>query len=374
MKVRSVPRFLVIPLLVSAVADARAIEQRSSSNGTVGNRPPVCQDFIIPVHAQKTIEGTVSLEDYDIDVLFSVSDGEVLVDGDYELSARFCEPPAGIASKDTLQVLLHGATFNKVMWDFPYKPEEYSWVLYMTNAGYSTLAIDFVGAGNSTKPNGYLEVQTATLVQNTHEVLQGIRSEGVLGRTFDQVALVGFSIGGVVANAIAATYPTDVDNILFLGTSWDKDWVYPAFIAGLQTAGNILNPDKWGNLDNFYQTQPTVAAREVACFFGNYDAEALQTDFETRDLDTLGAALSFAFHLSEAPEFRGPVFLGIGRQDSSFCPKVCGSQPYAIYDSFPAASNHVVRVYDNTGHALLYHHVAPQVIRDARLYLDQHSA
>ena len=34
---------------------------------------------------------------------------------------------------------------------------------------------------------------------------------------------------------------------------------------------------------------------------------------QTRDFDTMGAAITFTYHLVEAPEFKGPVFLGIGR-------------------------------------------------------------
>lgn len=32
----------------------------------------------------------------------------------------------------------------------------------------------------------------------------------------------------------------------------------------------------------------------------------------TRDFDTLGAAITFTYHLVEAPKYKGPVFLGIG--------------------------------------------------------------
>jgi len=33
---------------------------------------------------------------------------------------------------------------------------------------------------------------------------------------------------------------------------------------------------------------------------------------QTRDFDTLGAAITFTYHLVKAPEYKGPVFLGIG--------------------------------------------------------------
>ncbi len=100
---------------------------------------------MIPLHVDKTVDSELSLDNYNIESLYAWAGRQILVDGDYEMSARLCEPPEGVDRKDTLQLLLHGATFNKHMWDFPYKPEKYSWVRHMAAAGYTTLAVDFVG-------------------------------------------------------------------------------------------------------------------------------------------------------------------------------------------------------------------------------------
>lgn len=37
----------------------------------------------------------------------------------------------------------------------------------------------------------------------------------------------------------------------------------------------------------------------------------------TRDLDSLGAAITFTYHLVESSKYAGPVFLGIGDGRSS---------------------------------------------------------
>lgn len=34
-----------------------------------------------------------------------------------------------------------------------------------------------------------------------------------------------------------------------------------------------------------------------------------------RDFDSLGAAITFVYHLVEAPQYTGPVFLGIGDRE-----------------------------------------------------------
>ncbi|KAM5346099.1 hypothetical protein ACJ41O_009104 [Fusarium nematophilum] len=365
-------------LLGAQSAEARAVfnggaagsKRMARSTNTTDLPLPVCRDFIIPLHVNKTVEGDHSLDNYSIESLYAWAGREVLVDGDYQMSARLCEPPAGIERKDTLQLLLHGATFNKHMWDFPYKPETYSWVRFMANAGYTTLAVDFIGCGNSSHPDGLFDVQTELFVQNTHQIIQSIRTENLLGQSFSRISLVGFSIGGIVANAVADKFPEDADSIVLLGITWDRLWLYPAFLAGLQTTASVVDPERWGKRDPFYQTQPTRAARELACFFGDFEEGAASVDFETRDLDTLGMAITFSFHLVTAPEYSGPVFLGIGDHDSTFCPRRCGSQPYEVYDRFPLATKHVVKVYEDTGHALLYHRAAPILMQDALTFLD----
>src|SRR5262245_45130479 len=45
----------------------------------------------------------------------------------------------GSIQHKTIQVVIHGATYNHNMWDFPYQPERYSYVSYMTAAGYAVL-------------------------------------------------------------------------------------------------------------------------------------------------------------------------------------------------------------------------------------------
>src|SRR5262245_39860697 len=55
---------------------------------------------------------------------------------DQTISATLSRPPG---SGGTLQILLHGATYSHVYWDFPFKPERYSYVRAMSRAGYATL-------------------------------------------------------------------------------------------------------------------------------------------------------------------------------------------------------------------------------------------
>ncbi|KAL8778968.1 MAG: hypothetical protein Q9213_007168 [Squamulea squamosa] len=259
------------------------------------------------------------------------------------------------------------------MWDFPYQPETYSWTKKMNEAGYSTLAVDLVGNGNSTFPDALREGQTQVYVETIHQVIQKLKAGEIDGIRWRRVALVGFSIGGIVANSITEQYPLDLDTVLLHGISWDTTWIYPAFIYGVQAPAAQIDPERWGHIPLQYMTQPTPEARETACFYGSFDRNILKADFYYRDFDPLGAAITFTYHLTDAPEYRGPVFLGIGENDSTFCggPK-CRGQAYEVYNRYTAASDHTVKVYANTGHLILYHHTGPQLMEDSLQFLRAH--
>ncbi|KAI4268779.1 MAG: hypothetical protein LQ337_007655 [Flavoplaca oasis] len=228
------------------------------------------------------------------------------------------------------------------------------------------------GVGNSSFPDGLRETQTQVYVETVHQVVQQLRDGKVGGVKWNKIALVGFSIGGIVANSISAQYPSDLSAILFQGISWDTTWVFPAFISGLQAPAAQIDPERWGSIPPLYETQSTREGRETPNFYGSFDRGILETDFYYRDFDTIGAAISFTYHLVDAPEYRGPVFLGIGEYDSEFCGIRCIGQPYEVYNRYPEASNHTVQVYENTGHQVLLHHTGTRLMEDSLHFLRSH--
>jgi len=58
----------------------------------------------------------------------------------YQVAGTLCTP--GSTRGRTLQVLVPGAGVDQHYWDFPYRPERYSYVRAATSAGYATLNID----------------------------------------------------------------------------------------------------------------------------------------------------------------------------------------------------------------------------------------
>src|SRR5262249_18720030 len=63
---------------------------------------------------------------------------------------------SGTQAPDTVQLLVHGATYNHLYWDFPYQRAHYSYVHFATAAGYATFSVDRIGAGQSSHPQSGL--------------------------------------------------------------------------------------------------------------------------------------------------------------------------------------------------------------------------
>src|SRR5207237_4336047 len=107
------------------------------------------------------------------------------------VSAILCRPPG---RGGTLQILLHGATYSHIYWDFPYRPERYSYVRAMSRAGYATLNLDRLGIGASSHPSADALTRTSEAYV-THQLVQLALSGGFEGGPFEHVVLVGHSLG-----------------------------------------------------------------------------------------------------------------------------------------------------------------------------------
>ena len=103
-------------------------------------------------------------------------------------------PPDGVRANGQTVVLLHGKNFNAAYWAPTIKA--------LTAAGFRVVAPDQIGFGKSSKPEGY-QFSFAQLTINTRTLLQGL---GI-----DKVALVGHSMGGMLATRFAVTFPDLVE-------------------------------------------------------------------------------------------------------------------------------------------------------------------
>src|SRR5262249_54440690 len=77
--------------------------------------------------------------------------------------------------KQILQVTVHGATHYHLYWDLPrIDGISYSYARYMVHQGYDVLAIDQLGTGDSSQPDGDLVTLDVT-ANALHQVLASLR-------------------------------------------------------------------------------------------------------------------------------------------------------------------------------------------------------
>lgn len=157
-------------------------------------------------------------------------------------------------------------------------------------------------------------MQTEAIVQAARYLVGLIKAGKIGGIAYRKVAYIGFSIGSVAGVSLSAQYPEAVDAMILHGYSWDVTNLYPGYLAGLQAPVNTLERPEWKKYSSYYQSQSTPASRQAVVFYGDFDPAILPVDFALRDMDALGLALSFGYHLVSAPEFTGPVFIGDGNR------------------------------------------------------------
>lgn len=222
----------------------------------------------------------------------------------------------------TIQVLLHGATYGHVYWDFPYRPNRYSYVRAATAAGYATLALDRIGVGESDHPPA-LDVTIASNAYVVHQVIKALRAGTVdapsFGRiTSKRVVLVGHSLGSVVTIREAATFH-DVDGVILTGLLHNEGPGLDEIAANLLPTS--LDPVLAArNLPPGYLT--TRAGKRGEPFF--YHAPAtdplvVARDEETKETATPGEFSDFWSSVALSPQIDVPVLAVVGDKDRCFC-------------------------------------------------------
>ena len=269
----------------------------------------------------------------------------------------------------TVQLLVHGATYNHLYWNFPYGGGYYSYVDAATAAGYATFDVDRVGEGNSSHPPSAGLDLTAGAVA-LHDAVTALRSGAADGHAFQHVIMVGHSIGSSEVWLEAARYH-DVDAVIVTAAlhalspnigALEGD-LYPA-VDDPAFAGSALDPG--------YLT--TLPGTRGSLFYDPQTADPglIATD-EANKGTTTGAELGGAAAIIGAPpaqqpsyQINVPVLSVVGEDDALFCTGVteynCAStksvQSFESQYYAPGAHLRVV-VIPNTGHDLALSTTAP---------------
>jgi pimeloyl-ACP methyl ester carboxylesterase len=294
----------------------------------------------------------------------------------YEIFGELCLPlgvnPLGV---QTVHVVVHGATYSHLYWEWPFQPERYSYADALTRAGYAVFTFDRIGVGRSSHPPS----DAVTLDANafvTHQLIEGLRDGRIgHGTRFQRVVLVGHSLGSSTSLLEASTYH-DVDGVILTGFlhQFYPPWLFLAFTsfypanADPKFAGQGLDPGYFttipGTRDDLFYNLP------------NADPAVVALDEKTKETATIGEqnTLESALAPAVSQAVHVPVLLLDGQFDNAFCgPSLCPDAAAVAQLETPffavGACLQTV-VIPATGHDLNLHITAPTTYEAIRIWSD----
>lgn len=261
----------------------------------------------------------------------------------------------GLLPPKTLQVLLHGGTYDHEYWDGPQiNGERYSYADYMTERCYAVLALDMLGAGASSAPPGDL-ADLAESASALEQVLTQVRSVGPCwDPLFEKIALVGHSMGTITSVYTLGSYGPVADALV--ATGWaHAPRIIPidpeAFAEPLQQPYVVIPPPVRALLFYYPPTSdPDVIAYDNANMVSGLPRGLM--------LDVLDMMTALAIGdpegingLSLVDQVEVPVLSQLGQYDILASADVAAAES-AFYSSSPDVT---VKVLPDVGHDLNLH-------------------
>jgi pimeloyl-ACP methyl ester carboxylesterase len=118
--------------------------------------------------------------------------------------------------------------------------------------GYSTLAIDRLGIGNSSHADPINVIQARAEIEALNSITTMLRAGTVPGlhATFDKVIHVGHSFGSVQSYWFSALYPNNTDGLVLTGYSADGSFFTRTVAAWNLHSARLNQPFRLGNSSN----------------------------------------------------------------------------------------------------------------------------
>jgi pimeloyl-ACP methyl ester carboxylesterase len=295
----------------------------------------------------------------------------------YHVASELCGN--GPLTGKTIQLLIHGLTYDHRYWDWPSAPQN-SYIQSATRAGYTTLAIDRIGDGESSHPTDGTQVTTASSSYVIHQIIQKLHAGAINHVNFHKVMTVGHSFGSASVIEEAATYH-DVNGVILSGYMHD---VSPAALSTFPSVFYPASQDpKFANsgLNDTYLTT-TPGAREQL-FFNAADASqsVIATDEQIKQPGTTGELDLNSFNDANAltPDINVPVLLAMGQYDTFFCEDdanlPCDSSTVVLareQSHFSPKAHLQTYVLPNSGHDMNLHRNAQQWFKVANDWANSH--
>ncbi|KAF2260400.1 alpha/beta-hydrolase [Lojkania enalia] len=171
--------------------------------------------------------------------------------GDYSISAKFCRPDNGY-NGNVIQLLSHGIGFDKTYWDLSFNDYNYSYVEVAINNGYTTLAIDRLGIGNSSHGDPINAIQAQAEIEALNSVTAQLRSGHIPGisQAFSKVIHVGHSFGSIQSYWFSSLYPNNTDGLVLTGYGPNGSFLPTTVASWNLRIARLDQPLRFGNASN----------------------------------------------------------------------------------------------------------------------------
>lgn len=297
----------------------------------------------------------------------------------YQVVGTLCSQ--GPAEGKTVQLLLHGITYTRYYWDFPYQTEHYSYVRSATKRGYATLNLDRIGNGASDHPADSSLIDLNSNAYVVHQVVEALRAGQVGSTSFAKVIVVGHSMGSMVTARYASSYPGEADGIILTGLlhSINWDFAYTSLIPSLYPA--LLDQKFTGQFTDPYYLTTIPGTRSVLYYLPNTDLQVVALDESLKQVVTMAefqAGPSVVYDQSSL-QITGPVLMVFGQYDYLFCgPELnfnCSNKASVqAYEEtkFSASACLETEVINDAGHNLNLHINANATYSQMLSWADRH--
>jgi pimeloyl-ACP methyl ester carboxylesterase len=299
--------------------------QKKSKNNKPGRQPLIaCVVVVVAVLVTAAVlcfgyrqANALNCEESSLPVKLS-SDGQAI----YSVTGWLCA--RGNFSGKTVQLLVSGVSYDHNYWDFPYQPNNYSYVQSATRAGYATFNFDRIGVGLSDKPPA-TDVTIPAEAYVAHELIQDLRQGKISGTSFKKVIAVGHSMGASILSVEGGTY-NDADGLIL------ADSLHQANVAKQTQLATTRYPaaqdpkfENAGLPDGYLTTKP--GTRGDGYYDTKYaDPQVVAKDEQLKQTATTGEFATLA--QGRNPQFskaiKTPVLLVVGQNDSINCNEGAG--------------------------------------------------
>lgn len=271
----------------------------------------------------------------------------------------------------TVQVLLSGNTYDSVYWDFPYRPEHYSYVHWMTDAGYVTLSVDRIGSGKSSRPLSLLVNMTSN-AWVIEQVVAKLASGALAGVPFSKIVLVGHSYGSAVGMLVASRSRA-VDGLIVSGMLHSVGYGLLLNAAAMYPAQ--LDPRFAGQAVPLGYLTSLPGLRSVFYWLPGAEPEVISVDEATKATMTLEESLTQELGVAASLLVSVPVLSVVGDYDATFCGVPTCSSPGSLAALeplfYPPAAQLEMHVVPDAGHDLNLHRSAPTWFAIAQEWMDR---